>query len=163
MTNFNLEDYEPVAERIKKFYADHKDGRILTEITHDDGTRAIIKASLYKSDADTVWATGYAEELRGEGFVNKTSHIENAETSAIGRALANANYAGDKRPSREEMAKTERPVPKATDKQLDYAKSLLEKAGYSSEAITKRIESIESMMEAKTLIDSLIKQGERNV
>jgi hypothetical protein len=55
--------------------------------------------------------TGYAEEVRGAGNVNRTSHVENCETSAIGRALANCGMAGSdmtKRPSREEMSKVQR-------------------------------------------------------
>lgn len=106
MANFNLNDYETVADRIKRFYKDHEDGRIITSIALDDGKRAVMKAALYVGE--TKVSTGYAEEIRGEGFVNKTSHLENAETSAIGRALANFNYAGDLRASREEMEKVNR-------------------------------------------------------
>lgn len=108
MANFNLDDYETVADRIKRFYKDNPDARILTDIAFDDGKRVVMKATLYKTHEDVIWATGYAEEIRGEGFVNKTSAPENCETSAIGRALANANYAGDKRASREEMEKVNR-------------------------------------------------------
>lgn len=109
MAQFNLDDYEPVEERIKKFYKDWPDGRVRTSIIADDGKRVVIKAYLYRDhEADRFWSTGYAEEVRGEGFVNKTSALENCETSAIGRALANANYAGSKRPSKEEMQKVER-------------------------------------------------------
>lgn len=109
MANFNLADYEPVEERIRKFYADHPEGRILTDIQFDDGKRIIFRATVYRSFEDIQWSTGYAEEVRGEGYVNKTSAPENCETSAIGRALANANYAGAKRPSREEMKKVTNP------------------------------------------------------
>lgn len=108
MANFNLSDYETVADRIKRFYKENPDARVLTEIVSNDGTTVIVKASLYKNHEDVIWSTGLAEEVRGEGFVNKTSHLENAETSAIGRALANANYAGDLRASREEMEKVNR-------------------------------------------------------
>ena len=105
--NFNINDYEPVEERIKRFYEDHNDGRILTELVFDDGKRVVFKSYLYIKDL--VVSTGYAEETKDEGSpVNKVSHMENAETSAIGRALANYNYSGDKRPSREEMDKVER-------------------------------------------------------
>lgn len=106
MANFNLNDYETVAERIKRFYADHQDGRIKTKFVQDDGTRVVVKAFLYIGDI--MVSTGYAEEVRGDGFVNKTSPLENCETSAIGRALANYNYAGDRRASREEMEKVNR-------------------------------------------------------
>lgn len=115
---FDLDKYEPVEDRIRKFYKDNPEGRILTEIHADDGKAIIVKASVYKGLDELVWATGYAEEVRGEGFVNKTSAVENCETSAIGRALANANYAGSKRPSREEMEKVER---QSESKALDMA------------------------------------------
>jgi len=108
MPQFNLDDYEPVDARIKKFYADHEDGRILTELVEGyDATQvAVFKAYIYLGEINV--STGYAMEKMGEGFVNKTSHLENSETSAIGRALANFNYSGDKRPSREEMEKVQR-------------------------------------------------------
>jgi hypothetical protein len=51
-----------------------------------------------------------AFEIDGAGMANKTSALENAETSAIGRCLANANYSGDKRVTREEMNKVNRGV-----------------------------------------------------
>jgi hypothetical protein len=69
----------------------------------------VFRAELYLDDL--LLATGWAEETRGEGHVNRTSHFENCETSALGRALANAGFAGSdytKRPSREEMLKVER-------------------------------------------------------
>jgi hypothetical protein len=69
----------------------------------------VIRAELWLEDV--CIATGYAEEVRGAGNVNRTSHVENCETSAVGRALANAGMAGtdvNKRPSREEMAKVQR-------------------------------------------------------
>lgn len=128
MAQFNLDDYEPVEDRIPKFYKDHPEGRILTKIHEDDGTKIIIKAYLYKNNDDVVWTTGYAEEIRGEGYVNKTSAVENCETSAIGRALANANYAGSKRPSREEMAKVQRgnTLPRSTTGVAATADSITE-------------------------------------
>ncbi len=106
MAQFNLNDYETVADRIKRFYADHTDGRITTKLVTDTETKVVMKAFLYL-DGNLV-ATGYAEEIRGKGMVNTTSAMENCETSAVGRALANYNYAGDKRASREEMEKVNR-------------------------------------------------------
>jgi len=76
-----------------------------------DKDRYIVKAYIYKVAADTVaWTTGYAEEKVTDRGVNSTSALENCETSAIGRALANAGYAAKgKRPSREEMSKVVTP------------------------------------------------------
>jgi hypothetical protein len=104
---FNLEDYETVEERLVKFWKEHEDGRIYTEIVEHTLQRFIVKASIYRTEVDAYpWTTGFAEETVSTRGVNSTSALENCETSAIGRALANANYAAKgKRPSREEMAK----------------------------------------------------------
>ena len=104
---FNLADYEPVEVRLEKFIKDYPDFRISTELEVVEATRYIVKAYLFKAKEDSVaWATGYAEETVTSRGVNQTSALENCETSAIGRALANAGYAPKgKRPSREEMTK----------------------------------------------------------
>ena len=111
---FNLEDYETVEERLVKFWKDHPDGRIYTEIVEHTLQRFIVKASVYRTEVDAhPWTTGFAEETVSTRGVNSTSALENCETSAIGRALANANYATKgKRPSREEMAKVNQAQPK---------------------------------------------------
>ena len=104
---FNLADYEPVEVRLEKFIKDYPAFRIATELEVVEATRYIVKAYLFKNVEDSVaWATGYAEETVTSRGVNQTSALENCETSAIGRALANAGYAPKgKRPSREEMSK----------------------------------------------------------
>ena len=104
---FNLADYEPVEVRLEKFIKDYPSFRIATELEVVEATRYIVKAYLFKDAGDGVaWATGYAEETVSQRGVNQTSALENCETSAIGRALANAGYAPKgKRPSREEMTK----------------------------------------------------------
>jgi hypothetical protein len=104
---FNLEDYETVEERLVKYWKDHPDGQIHTELLENTSSRFIVKASIFRTEADPKpWTTGLAEEtVQGRG-VNATSALENCETSAIGRALANAGYATKgKRASREEMSK----------------------------------------------------------
>ena len=104
---FNLEDYETVEERLIKYWKDHPDGQIHTEVVEATPSRFIVKALIYRTEADVrPWTTGLAEEtVQGRG-VKATSALENCETSAIGRALANAGYATKgKRASREEMGK----------------------------------------------------------
>jgi len=104
---FNLEDYETVEERLIKFWKDYPDGQIHTKILDSASGRFIVEAAIYRTEADIrPWTTGLAEEtIQGRG-VNATSALENCETSAIGRALANAGYATKgKRASREEMVK----------------------------------------------------------
>jgi hypothetical protein len=104
---FNLDDYETVEERLVKYWKDHPDGQIHTKVLEHTAARFIVEASIYRTEADSrPWTTGLAEEtVQGRG-VNSTSALENCETSAIGRALANAGYATKgKRASREEMTK----------------------------------------------------------
>jgi len=118
MANFNLNDYETVESRIARFYKDYPDGRIITKNVTTAQDRSVstwvVKTTIYLTDADQERklpkATGYAFEIDGVGMANKTSALENAETSSTGRALANAGYSGNKRASREEMAKVERDV-----------------------------------------------------
>lgn len=103
---FDLSNYEPVENRIKKFYEIHNQGRIITELIAYSDTQFIVKTSVYRNAEDTQpAATGLAEEKVGSNPVNRTSCLENCETSSIGRALANLNFASKLRPSSEEMAK----------------------------------------------------------
>ena len=104
---FNLSEYEPVEVRLEKFIKEYPSFRISTELEVVEATRYIVKAYLFKDAGDSLaWATGYAEETVTSRGVNQTSALENCETSAIGRALANAGYAPKgKRPSQSEMKK----------------------------------------------------------
>jgi hypothetical protein len=122
MAQFNLNDYETVEERIRRFYKDNPDGRIITEnittLQDRQVSTWVVKASVYLDDqTDKPKSTGLAFEVDGQGMANKTSALENAETSAIGRALANAGYSGNKRTTRQEMEKVARgATPKPTSK-----------------------------------------------
>jgi hypothetical protein len=73
-----------------------------TEILVDDGQRVVVKAVIINENGVTV-GSGTAEEIRGQGNVNKTSAVENAETSAIGRALSSIGLAGGEYASANEM------------------------------------------------------------
>lgn len=129
MANFNLADYETVEQRIKRFYADNPDGRIITENISTEFDRQnktwVVRAIVFlnKEDQDDYNAksTGLAFEIDGTGGANRTSALENAETSAIGRALANANYSGNMRATREEMEKVARAEQVAS---IDWNKSI---------------------------------------
>lgn len=125
MPRFNLEDYELVETRIKKFYELYPDGRIVTEWENNyeetNGARTwVVKTTIYLDAGDQAnklpKATGYATETDGTGGANSAgAALENCETSAIGRALANMGLSGNKRASREEMQKVERVTQQATD------------------------------------------------
>lgn len=118
MAAFDPSQYETVDSRIARFYASHERGRIVTDLVAREGkigkTRWIVKASVYRDIVSLTEpdGTGYAFEVDGQPGANRTSALENCETSAIGRALANIGYSGSKRPTREEMRKT---VPNAAD------------------------------------------------
>jgi hypothetical protein len=166
---FNLDDYEPVAARHTRWLADHPNGRTITHMISAPGADiCVIRAELWLEDI--CIATGYAEEVRGAGNVNRTSHVENCETSAVGRALANAGYAGsdvNKRPSREEMSKVQRmttgtdkrlpdvtitqPTGVASEKQINFAKSMLKSGKHP---IPANLDSM-TKAEATALIDAL--------
>jgi len=137
MAQFNLNDYETVEERLKRLFAAHPDARVITHNLTTSADRQVstwvVKAEIWLPITDFPFvrkdlpavefrdlkiedlfllkATGMAFEVDGvNGMANKTSALENCETSAIGRALANMNLSGNKRTSREEMEKVARDV-----------------------------------------------------
>lgn len=140
---FDLSAYETVAERLQRALNDHPDLRIITDIVdiaRDPQTQRplqyVVKASVFIGDV--LKAVDYAEEVVGSSHINKTSALENASTSATGRALSLMGYLGTDpntkkpiRPTRQDMEKakrvTEEPVKvepvitKPTDLQISEA------------------------------------------
>ncbi len=182
---FNLDDYEPVAARLDRWLENRIGGfmsssndypRVLTRMISEPGADiCVMRAELWLGEM--LISTGYAEEVRGSGNVNRTSHVENCETSAIGRALANCGMAGSdmtKRPSREEMAKVQRtsngpavergndsrmpsvtvtqPAGLATEKQVYFASSFYKKA---EREVPKQWLATLTSKEMSALIDDL--------
>jgi hypothetical protein len=152
---FNLEDYETVEERLVKFWKEHPDGRIETTLVESTLQRFIVKAAVYRTEVDaSAWTTGYAEETVSTRGVNSTSALENCETSAIGRALANAGYVTKgKRPSREEMSKVKAAEPKP------FAEKLADKITMPVEDdpwTTKAVEAAPSSADAIALVQDVL-------
>lgn len=94
-------EYFLVAERVAKFREDHPEYSIDTKILHIDSDSVLMKATI--SNGDNLLSSGHAEEIRGISAINKTSAVENCETSAVGRALAFLKYAGTEIRSADEM------------------------------------------------------------
>jgi hypothetical protein len=141
---FDLSNYETVEQRLVRFWAAYPNGRVYTCMMNYTGDACVFYCELYADKEDKVpVATGYAEEIKSDRGVNATSFVENCETSAIGRAIANCPLqapASGPRPSRNEMQKVERlttsPQPQehiplgafATPKQIGYIKKLAKDA-----------------------------------
>ncbi len=161
----SIEDYEPVASRLARFWEKHPEGRVITKLVTIEGDRVVVQADIYVDrEDDRPIATDFAEEIRGSNNVNKTSHVENACTSAIGRALADCDFASStdwtKRPSREEMSKVQRmsgdtritePSDLASEKQQNMIRAVCKSMGKvppaNLQGMTKR--------EASAYIDTL--------
>ena len=93
IVNIRGKEYKSVALRVHEFRSDHSDWSLPTEILQMDSDVVVMRASVVNPDGQTL-ATGHSEEYRKSSQVNRTSALENAETSAIGRALANFGYGG---------------------------------------------------------------------
>ena len=100
--NIHGKEYFTVAERVSAFRAKHPDLSIETEIVRWEGDDVVVKASI--SDNGKLLATGLAHEVRGSTNINKTSHVENCETSSLGRALAAFGLGGTEYASADEVA-----------------------------------------------------------
>lgn len=79
-------EYVPVTERVKEFRRQYPDFKLITEIVHYDDNSVIMVAKIYDQDGKMV-ANGHAQEDRNASNINKTSYVENCETSAVGRAI----------------------------------------------------------------------------
>lgn len=162
MANFIPADYIDVQQRINRFWAENPQGRIETELVSPPANfeqcRYVARVFCSKDDARPT-VTGWAFELAGGAGANRTSHEENCETSAIGRALANLGYAktGEERPSRQEVTKVAAPAPQRgvppqesarpagfngsgpTDKQIKYMQSLARENGLDNDGLHAQV------------------------
>jgi hypothetical protein len=143
---FNLADYETVETRLEKWHGQFPDSRIETELVEASNTRFIVICRLFKTEADPKpCSSGIASETISDRGVNATSALENCETSAIGRALANAGFAAKgKRASREEMVKVVNDEPKSFQEKLDSKQNIYGKSGRSAAIETALRSSFEA-------------------
>ena len=168
MAHFYLSLYETVAQRLVRWWVEYPEGRIITSIHHYDGSTIIMRAECYNND-DRLIATGYAEEVFGNSPVNKTSFLENCETSAIGRAISNSRigHTGE-RASSTEMDKVNRinstPKPdshgSASPKQIAFLKSLVRGKGWDD---TQALEFIHRVLQVDDVILETLTGGQATV
>src|SRR5690554_1327474 len=94
--NIHGKEYQTVASRVQDFRTTEatSDHSLLTEVLFRDDEYVVMKASIIDPDGRVI-ATGHAEERRAASQINRTSALENCETSAIGRALAAFGLAGE--------------------------------------------------------------------
>jgi hypothetical protein len=170
----SLENYEPVSVRLDRWLKQSAEAgrqpRVVTHLEHYLADHAVVRAELYLDDV--LVATGLAEEVRGSSHITKGSHVEVCETSAVGRALANAGLAGSdptKRPTREEMTKAQGYAPQggsqrpqagpgdASPAQLGKIRALSNSLGKLPPAQLDRL----SKREASDLIEKLIAESQQ--
>lgn len=153
-TDIKGKEYAEVNQRIKAFRMLYPQGSIETELLNNENEICIFKATI-KNEEGRILGTGTAYEKEGSSFINKTSYIENCETSAVGRALGMAGFGIDTSvASFEEVANaiqqqdSDKLITKTQEEALDKAienrkiedetvEKVLEKYGYTS---TKEIE-----------------------
>ena len=162
MPNFNLDNYETVEERLIRYWKDNPNGKIETNVVHmtDDGTCVPINAEVFVHTEQglTCMATGIAQETKGQGgFANKDAWVENCETSAIGRALANWNYQGNKapRPSREEMSKVGNNNDKVQVSKVDMRKTENKITDEQKKVMDKVVDEMVAEPKAQNVADQL--------
>lgn len=172
MAKFNLEDYELVADALIRLYNQYPNARVITDNKTPEGeiNRFIFLAEIYLDPTDpTPFATGWAEEIVGQGMVNATSALENCETSAIGRAISNSVLCLTKptkqRPSREEMEKVERyksePRKEVKPKKVyTEAETLVAKALIANAKIALETEELKTIWTSNTQYLDIPVEGE---
>ena len=146
-TNIKGKEYAEVNQRIKAFRMCYPSGIIETEMVSNENGICIFKAIVKDGEGKTL-ATGTAYEKEGSSFINKTSYIENCETSAIGRALGIAGFGIDTSiASAEEvqnaMANQER---KVTPEQIKKIKTLVSEEKIPDMLMYYKLKNIEDML-----------------
>lgn len=137
--NIKGTEYVPVNERIKAFWKYYPNGRINTELIKDENGTCTFKAVIFAFETDSEpRATGYAQEKESSSFINKTSYIENCETSAVGRALGNFGIGIDTSiASAEEVATAIENQKKIDATKLQALQKAIENKGISEDTVNK--------------------------
>lgn len=167
-------DYAEVNQRIKAFRMVYPTGAILTEMKKDENGVCVFTAACgYYTEVGTfiTLGTGTAYEKENSTFINKTSYIENCETSAVGRALGMCGFGIDTSLSSADEVQNKitnqdahKDEPKATPNQVEILSSKYKGANLTKLLKANGVERIEdiSMSKASELIGKLKKKGEQN-
>lgn len=134
--------YVEVNERIKAFWKLCEEGKIITELLKLEDGICVFKAYIYENKNDPEpRATGTAQEKEGSSFINKTSYVENCETSAIGRALGNAGIGIDTSvASANEVANAMENQKKISPAMVDALKDLIKTKNISNDIVIQTLE-----------------------
>lgn len=161
MAKFDVDNYVPVTERIRRFYEKYPEGRITTRLESWGEEGVVVRALVYRDrtqQVDAPDATGWAHEVPGKGPVNQTDPLENCETSAIGRALAHLGFAakieGGERPAQSDSGKERG----ASQAQLRRIRALMEERLVPDDqlvALKTRLEGTLSRAKASEIISHL--------
>jgi len=166
-------DYAEVNQRVKAFRMVYPHGRISTEMLSNENGVCVFKATVYCGEQ--ILAEGTAYEKESSSFINKTSYIENCETSAVGRALGFAGFGIDTSiASAEEVQnalKNQEPPAapavvderKATEKQIEILSKTYKGANLEKLLKANELEKLEDMTlkKASELIAALAKRKEK--
>lgn len=148
--SFRVQDYVDVAERIRLFYERFPEGSIQTELIRLEEGMVVFRASVYRDREDPYPTTGWAYEREGVGLVNKTSFIENCETSAVGRALSNLNF-----PRSREAQERSRGGEPASRSQLEELRVLAESESIDSGIRARVLGRLEEGLNARQAREAL--------
>lgn len=138
---FKGKGYAQVNERVKAFRMICPNGAITTEIVDLSDGVVTMKSTIIDEDG-TILATGYAQEKESASYINKTSFIENCETSAVGRALGFAGFGSDASiASAEEVANAieQQDVIKAEESMVARIKKMIEQTNTDTVAFLKAV------------------------
>ena len=167
---FDSNDYAPVADRIRLFYAAHPEGRIITRLVSHENGHVVFMAKVYRDSTggSPPAAVGWAREREGDGEINTVACFENTETSAVGRALANLGFtASSRRPSAEEMRKADRVRERVARERAGYATATtgtpnppdrldLRASATGSEALQEHANAVSDVLR---LLDAVVRAG----
>lgn len=159
--NIKGKDYVEVNERVLFFRKNFKDYKIKTELISNEKNNENIHTCVFKAeilnDKNEIISTGFAYEKENSTFINKTSYIENCETSAVGRALGflgigidtsiasaeEVSNAINNQEKIEEQKEKETRIKKATQKQFDIVMEAIKEGVMKIEQVQKTIKEFE--------------------